>query len=114
MSTSRSLTDILGNVDGDYRNWLVRSARRYVTKDIPNKTDEWTKVSKMTNKYTGYVSVTQKDISGWVNETNDLVAIILALCTEVRDLENTVKRIEEKRNGENKKEEKPFDNTHGM
>ena len=41
----------------------------------------------MTNKITGYVSVTRDDILDWVNEMDNAGAIILALCSRIKDLE---------------------------
>lgn len=105
MAYDRSLTDILGPIDGTYRDWLVRSSRRYVTEDIDRKTLEWLQISSMRNKYTGYVSVNQTDIKDWVDRAYDMGAVIMALCSEVKHLENSKKILEEQLNG-NEREEK--------
>ncbi len=106
MARDRSLTDILGQVDGEYVDWLVRSARRYTTKDIEKKTAEWIKVSAMSNKYTGYVSVTPNDIWDWIHTTDDLTAVILALCSEVRSLQTKTQKHEETTNGQGSDKER--------
>lgn len=107
MARDRSLTDILGPIEGDYVDWLVRSARQYATENIEKKTSEWIKVSAMSNKYTGYVSVTPNDIWDWIHTTDDLTSVILALCSEVRRLQrNNTEKHEETTNGEGTNKER--------
>lgn len=105
MERDRSLTDILGPVEGNYEEWLVRSARRYSTEDMEKKTTEWLRISSMTNKYTGYVSLTPKDIYDWVDTTDNLTSIIMALCSEVKALQIKTRKLEEQPNDKRREAE---------